>query len=259
MGTSTSSRGPGPGVPIVPPWVDDPATPPGTPPPADPPIAPAGRFRPARTALGRYGSGGRQGDLRRGLGHYVRSGLGGAGNATARMGSSATRAGALYGALQDLAAGQGLAEYGLDQAQLQGLTQAEIIDRLVDVLCPVDGTQEAEASRDSAARALAECSGDDDLRDLSQERIDHVVRDFLGNEIAHQVALDVGLAISQRAPNARTGQQRLEEMQDYVRQELGRRYDERRALHGRLDRDGAARLGREVIADAFDVFESYVS
>lgn len=260
MGTSASSRGPGPGVPIVPPWVQDPATPPGTPLPTDPPIAPPGRFRPARTALGRFGGSGRQEDLRRGLGHYVRSGMGGAGNATARMGSTAARAGALYGALQDLAAGEALAEYGLDEAQLQGLTQAEIIDRLVDALCPADGTQEAEASRDSAARALAECVGDDDdVRDLPQERIDQVVRDFLGNEIANQVALDVGLAVLQKAPNAKTGQQRLEEMQDYVRQELGRRYDERRALNGRLDRESAARLGREVMADAFDVFESYVS
>lgn len=260
MGTSTSSRGPGPGVPIVPPWVEDPAAPPGTPPPQDPPLAPAGRFRPARAALGRYGNGGRAEDLRRGLGHYVRSGMGGSANATARMGGTATRAGALYGALQDLAAGEAIAEYGLDQAQLQGLTQAEIIDRLVDALCPTDGTQEAEASRDSAARALADCLADDeDVRDLPQDRIDQVVRDFLGNEIAHQIALDVGLAVLQKAQSAKMGQQRLEEMQDYVRQELGRRYDERRALHGGLDRDSAARMGREVIADAFDIFESYVS
>ena len=53
-------------------------------------------------------------------------------------------------------------------------------------------------------------------------------------------------------------QQRLEEMQSYVREELAGRYAERRALSGTLDRQAAAQLGRDVIQDTFDVFESYL-
>lgn len=259
MGTSSSSRGPGSGVPIVPPWVEDPVPPAPGSPLQEPVIAPAGRFRSARTALGRWSAEHKQSDLRRGLGHYVRSGLGGSATATSRMGSSAARAGALYGALQGLAAGQNLAEFGIDATQLRGLSQAEIIDRLVDALCPADGTQEAEASRDSAARALSDVVGGDDVLDLSQDRIDQVVRAFLGNDVAHQIASDVGLAVLQKAASAKVGQQRLEEMQDYVREELGRRYDERRALSGALDRDSAATMSREVISDCFEIFESYLS
>ena len=263
MGTSASSKGPGPNVPIVPPWVEDPTAPPAppnAPPPAPPPLAQPRRFRPARTALGRWSREGSEENLRRGLGHYTRSGMGGAANATSRMAGSASSAGAIYEALTALAANQPLPpQYGIQQGQISGLSQAEIIDALVDALCPVDGTQDAEASRDSAARALCEIVDEGgDVTDLSQDQIDWVVQTFLGNEIAHRIALDVGMAVLDKAPSAKMGQQRLEEMQAYVREELARRYGERRALHGSLDRQSAAQLGRDVIHDTFDIFESYL-
>jgi hypothetical protein len=139
------------------------------------------------------------------------------------------------------------------------LTQAEIIDVLVDVLCPVDGTQDGEASRDSAARALTDIvEQGNDVTDLDQNQIDQVVQTFLGNEVAHRIALDVGMAVIDKAPSAKVGQQRLEEMQSYVREELAGRYEERRALNGTLDRQAAAQLARDVIQDTFDVFESYL-
>src|SRR5450755_3482583 len=101
MGTSASSKGPGSGVPMVPPWVPA-AVPPSEPPaendekqkntPQDAgqnqaslstpiaaaaalpsPIAPAGRFGGARLNLGRFASGGDSRDMRRGIQHYVRS------------------------------------------------------------------------------------------------------------------------------------------------------------------------------------------
>ena len=88
MGTSQSSKGPGSGVPMVPPWAPDlPSTDSsgdqssdsqdGSAPPSGVPIAPSGRFGGARRSLGSYaGSGGRS-DLRQGLKHYIRSGYGG--------------------------------------------------------------------------------------------------------------------------------------------------------------------------------------
>lgn len=260
MGTSASSKGPGPNVPIVPPWVDDPAPPPPAAPNTPPALAPARRFRPARTALGKWGRDGGEGNLQRGLGHYSRTGMGGSGNATARMAGSASSAGAIYEALTALAADQPLPpQYGVPQARLGGLTQAEIIDVLVDALCPVDGTQDSEASRDSAARALTEIvEQGGDVTDLDQSQIDQVIQTFLGNEVAHRIALDVGMAVIDKAPTAKVGQQRLEEMQTYVREELARRYAARRALSGTLDRQAAAQLGRDVIQDTFDVFESYL-
>src|SRR5262245_19673040 len=108
MGTSASSAGPGGRVPLVPPWVPDVAptapqaaapaqtVPSVTVPPAQA-LAPLGRFRGARANLGRFVATGSQQDLRRGLGHYVRSGSGGAVQATRRMGGTVRNAGVLYG------------------------------------------------------------------------------------------------------------------------------------------------------------------
>src|SRR5712692_5085921 len=100
MGMSASSKGPGGNVPFVPPWV--PALDPMPPESAEPPVAvsPAppnstgpprelaapGRFRVARIRLGAFGRTGSQSELEAGLGHYTRTGLGGARRATERMG-----------------------------------------------------------------------------------------------------------------------------------------------------------------------------
>jgi hypothetical protein len=146
MGTSASSKGPGGGVPMVPPWVPDPVPPnlllvaPNPPPdgggavpaggsgqnaqqtpgqnqpdpqqgppitaPRASPIAPAGRFGGARRSLTKFASGGDARDMRRGVRHYVRSGYGGGEGAVRRFGGTASTANALYGALSSVAGGQ---------------------------------------------------------------------------------------------------------------------------------------------------------
>jgi hypothetical protein len=104
MGTSASSKGPGGGVPMVPPWVPDlgppklpqkgkaaappdgdghkgqPTAAPNQPAPNQPaktqpsPIAPAARFGGARRNLGNFARGGDRRDMWRGLRDYVRKG-----------------------------------------------------------------------------------------------------------------------------------------------------------------------------------------
>jgi hypothetical protein len=259
MGTSSSSKGPGSGVPIVPPWVDPPQD--GAPPFPPPELAPPGRFRPARTALGRFGGSGSQRDLRRGLGHYSRSGMGGAATAARRMAGSSRAAGVLYQGLQALAEGEPLpAQFGIDQAALQGKSQREIADMLVDAIQPVDGTLDAEAARDSAARALAEAiDAGADLTALEPEQIEAIIQSFLGDEVAHRVELDVGAAILDKAPSAADGVRRLEQLRSYVREVMTQRYAAERALRGgRLDRATVERISAEAIRDAFEVFESYL-
>ena len=120
MGTSQSSGGPGAGVPMVPSWVDSPPpeAPSGDPPaegeeapgpPAAPPpppqLAPDRRFLGVSRSLGEYAKTGDTRAMRRGFGHYARSGYGGARTAARRMGGTASTAGALGGALANLAAG----------------------------------------------------------------------------------------------------------------------------------------------------------
>ena len=172
MGTSASSSGPAGRVPLIPPWVPEPEIEPAVAPdggqgpeidepvvvpPAPPPLAPAGRFRGARTHLGQYARSGSEGGLRRGLGHYVRTGLGGSRNASRRMVSTAMKAGALHGVLYALSSGTApQVDLGIDPAGLEGRPAREIADRIAEALSPSDGTLDSEASRTSMSWALCE-------------------------------------------------------------------------------------------------------
>jgi len=262
MGTSASSKGPGsgPDIPIVPPWVDDDAgIPPGQ--PQQPPVemAPAGRWKGVRTSLGKFGGGGddRRRHLKRGLGHYSRTGMGGSGNAARRMAGTARTAGSLYQALDALANGQPLpAEFGLQPGALDGRTSEEIIDILVDAIRPIDGTQDAEAARDSAARALSEIVEEGaDLLNLSPQQIDHVLATMVGNDVALRIELDVGKAVIDKAPSKTAGLDRLQEMKDYVREVVAVQYEAERARAGQVDRATVERVAREAIRQTFEVFE----
>jgi hypothetical protein len=195
MGTSASSRGPGGGVPMVPPWVPDPeqsGTGPASP---DPPwdggnitastdgqdsqqapgqdqtglqpvasstarpvtLAPAGRFAGARRSLGRFASNGDSRDMRRGLRHYFRHGYGGGEKAVRRFGGTVSTASALYGALSSVAGGQApSAGSPLDPVLLAGRSAREIMDAVVEAVRPSNGTQDAEARRVAIKRALSE-------------------------------------------------------------------------------------------------------
>jgi hypothetical protein len=94
-----------------------------------------------------------------------------------------------------------------------------ITDVLVDTLCPADETQDAEVSRNPAARALS------DIVDQGNHVFELPGPDRLGcagasrNELSDRIALAVGTAVLDKAASAKIGQQRLEEMQAYIREE----------------------------------------
>lgn len=68
MGTSQSSKGPGGGSPLVPPWADDQ--------PQQPlPSPQERRFAPFRESLGNAVSNGNRADFRKAIGHYARKAL----------------------------------------------------------------------------------------------------------------------------------------------------------------------------------------
>ncbi len=292
MGTSTSSRGPGKDVPLVPDWVpavpslpspsppppqpptpnapgqpalpSPPPQPPQTPPPPQLPAAPqapARRFQQARTNLGRFARSGSGDDLRRGLGHYSRTGLGGASMASRRLGGTAQRAGGLYSVLDALSTGTQIPQaIALTPAQLAGKSQTEIADIIASALAPVDGTQDGEAARDSVSRSLSELletDPDADLTKLSAEQIDSVVEGYIANDLAHRIELDVGKAVLDKADSYADGVDRLQEMKAYVRQEVARAFRARRASQA-VNRLNAASISAAVLNDTFEIFESYL-
>lgn len=294
MGTSASSKGPGsgPDIPIVPPWVDDPpkpvsqqtnlnlqpapkapqdgsgaATGPGNSNPPQTPQrqlpqefpSPPGRWRGTRTSLGKFAGGGsdRERHLKRALGHYSKSGMGGSRNAARRLGGSSRAAGSLHSALTSLSSGTPLPlEFGIDAQALAGLPPDQAVDVLVNAIRPIDGTQDAEATRDSAARALSEVLAQNpNLTSLTPEQIDQVTASLLGHEVAHRIELDVGKAIIDKAPTKGEGLERLQEMKDYVREVVAAEYAAERAKGGVVGRSTIESISNNALQQTFEVFE----
>lgn len=290
MGTSQSSSGSPSGVPLVPPWVPDiPDTIPlpkddtdgaqdaddandgddgdDTAPNAAPdnsasPLAPKGRFRAARTSLGKYAGSGDKEDLRKTLGHYVHKGYGGSRTALRRLGGTVSNAGSLYGALSDIASrSDKLRGTRIDPAVLAGKPAGEIVDAIIETVCATDGTQDAEAARASMKEALSDLLTrfpDADIMSLTEEEIAFVIEQYVGNDVFHRFDLDLGKVVQEKAQTAAVGLSRLKEIKDYVKETVAASF---RKLKDAAHTFVAGRIP-EVVATAlletFNVFESYL-
>lgn len=291
MGTSASSKGPGGGVPMVPPWV--PPVPPIPPEPepdgkAGPsdgdgqngpapgpqaapqqpaqtqpsPIAPAGRFFGARLNFGKFASGG--GDRRhmqRGLRDYVKKGYGGRATTVSRFGGTASTAGNLYGALSSVASGQAAAPGSpLDPALLAGRSAREVMDAIVEAVRPADGTQDAEASRAAIKDALSELLTlfpDADLLNLTEDQRGTAIERFVAIDIHQRAMLDIGKAIQDKAPTATVGLARLKEVKEYIKQTVAAAFRKLRGAGHRVTTGRVNQVVRAALEETFQVFEAY--
>lgn len=285
MGTSQSSNGSPSGVPMVPPWVPDIPFPPtpaiGTPPDASPergdaastapapteprqpiPIAPARRFLGANRNLGDYARSGDGTSMRRGLGQYVKKGYGGSVTATRRMGGTAQTAQALYSALSGEHGNSATAAGGpLDPALTAGRSADEVMDAVVEAVRPVDGTQDAEASRTSIKDALSEVLNqfpNADLLNLQPEQRELAVERFVAGDVFRRIDLDIGRTIREKAPNAATGLGRLKEVREYVRETVSASFRQLRETGQRLAAGRITQIVQSAIRETFQVFEGYV-
>ena len=283
MGTSQSSSGSPSGVPMVPPWVPDislpalPAesAPPGAAPeqgeapepaprtePRQPiPVAPARRFLGANRNLGDYARSGDSASMRRGLGQYVKKGYGGSATATRRMGGTAQTAQALYSALSG-GAGNPYTAPGspLDPALTSGRSADEVMDAVVEAVRPVDGTQDAEASRTSIKDALSDVLKqfpDADLRDLQQEQRDLAIERFVAGDVFRRIDLDLGKTIREKSPNAATGLGRLKEVREYVRETVAASFRMLREAGQGLAAGKITQIVQNALRETFQVFEGY--
>ncbi|WP_332873777.1 Qat anti-phage system associated protein QatB [Aurantimonas marina] len=276
MGTSQSSGGPGAGVPMVPSWVDSPPPeapsgdppaegdeapgPPAAPPPPAP-LAPDRRFLGVSRSLGEYAKTGDTRAMRRGFGHYARSGYGGARTAARRMGGTASTAGALGGALASLAAGQAATPGSpLDPALLAGRSADEIMDAVVEAVRPVDGTQDAEASRAAIRDALSELLTrfpDADLLKLVPEQREFAIERFTAHDVFRRFDLDVGQKIREKAPSATTALSRLKQARDYVKETVAASFRKLRDAGRALTAGRISEVVRDALRETFEVFEGY--
>jgi hypothetical protein len=293
MGTSASSKGPGGGVPLVPPWV--PPIPPQPAPdgeaaapegsdgpdgqngadgqvpsqnqlapqePAQPSaLAPAHRFTGARLNFGKFAQGGKQRDLRRALRAYVRKGYSGRTNAVQRFGGTAATANALFGALASVAAGQAVAPgSSLDPALLAGHSAREVMDAIIEAVRPADGTQDAEANRAAIKDALSgllTLYPDADLLKLTDEQRAVAVERFVAFDVFQRAMLDIGTAIQEKAPSAAVASSRIKEVKDYIKQTVAASFRRLAAKGERLTKGRIAQVVGAALGESFRIFEGY--
>lgn len=288
MGTSQSNPGPGGGVPMVPPWADDPpvendpSTPeddgsipqtegpgdddngkPVQPAPKLPSIEPAPlrRFAGSSRNLGDYARTGDRSALERGVGQYVNKGYGGAGIATRRLGSTATTAGTLGNVLSQLS-GDSAAQDGssLDPTLLAGKSADAIMDAVVEAARPVDGTQDAEASRASIRDAMSEMLTEHpnaDLFELTDGQREAIIENYAANDVFRRFELDIGKTIRDKAPSVSAGLSRLGQARGYIKQTVAAAFRSLRDSNKSFSEKSIASVVRSAIREAFEVFEEY--
>lgn len=284
MGTSQSSNGSPSGVPMVPPWVPEPApssdiegspagaeeqnapdapvqpnAAPSLPPPV--PVAPARRFVATRTKLGRFAQTGVFAEMRGALRHYVRNGYGGVGTAVRRHGSTVRTAGSLYQALSTAADGQAASPGSpLDPALLAGKTAQGVLDAVVEAVRPVDGTQDAEANRKAIRDALSDLLTrfpDADLLNLSEDQRLFAVERFTALDVYQRFALELGKTIQAKAPNPRAALSRLKEVREYIKETVAAAFRGLQRAGQRLNGRIIERMVRDALRETFSVFDAY--
>ena len=278
MGTSQSSKGPGGGVPLVPPWVPDlnsptpPEPPDGQDSPESPPaaelsvsptpLARAGRFSAARRSFGSFAHSGDSRDMQRGLGHYTRNGYGGAGIASRRLSRTSATAAMFNRVLEGLSRGSGASggDVPLDARLFAGKSADEVMNAVVEAVRSIDGSLDAEASRAAILDGLSELFTrfpDADLLNLTDEQRAFAVERYASNDVFRRIQLDIGKTIHDKSPTAAVALARLKQIRDYVKETVAASFRKLRDSGSSLTAGNIERIVRDAIRDTFGVFEGF--
>ncbi len=261
MGTSASSKGPGAGVSFDPPWLDDidvlgqdnqnsnvmPAI----------GIAPKARFGSARKSMGEYVRSGSRDSARRSLGHYSKTGMGGAQNVARRMRTSTKTASNFFNTFRSLRDDTTFS-LGKEISELKnrGADASEIIDAIVNHVCPKGGSVDEVSCRDSGTSALSEFmdqNPDADFSNLSDDQIWSLTAIYLGNETFNRIQMDIGQAFEKQDVPYVDRVTRLNEMREYIQSEIATQMD---ALRKTVDQNvDMKQLFQDTIKNTFEVFE----
>lgn len=285
MGTSTSSSGPGPNVSLDPPWLDDIGTPdappsgangPGNSPDSEgdgaPPTngaPPAGGLPPRAALPARFGAARRNlsaflrsGDTRalgRAVGHYSRTGMGGAGRAANRM-RAATRAGAgLVSFLNAVSTGTSeRVSRWVQDLIARDPSAAEVVDAIVEAVMPAGGSADEESIRDSMAIALSDLMAllpDCDPLHMSVDDTWTLMQLYLSQEVCNRLRFDMGQALESATLSPALVVQRELEMRQFVRNEIGVQLDALRRVTPNPTQGQLDGLMQEAVRLTFQVYE----
>lgn len=276
MGTSTSSSGPRGGVPFDPPWLnqlDDAPMEGGIPEPIinvdgtpQTPLpreaigfAPSARFKQARQELGVFARTGNRDSLGKAIGHYSRSGMGGAQNATARMRVSTKSAAGLVTFLQATRDGSdNQVNQWVTTLASQSPSAQDVINEIINQVTTSGGSLEEESCKDSMAQAMAELlesQPDIDLLNMDDNNIWSVAELFLGHEACNRLQIDIGQRFESSTLSPRDAVVRVNEMHEFLKAEISNQMDLLRARNTNPSPRQLESIMQLAIKNTFSIYE----
>lgn len=197
--------------------------------------------------------------MRRGVSEYVRKGYGGKSAAAKRFEGTARTAGSLYGALSALGGGQpGQFTGTLSRPALQGRAAREIIDAVIEAVRPVDGTQDAEASREAINDSLSDLLDrypDANLLALTDDQRALVVETYTAEDVFRRLVLDVGKHIQDTSASASEALAHLAQIREYIREVVSASFRDLREAGAQMNAGHVAAIVRSALSKAIEVFE----
>lgn len=271
MGTSASSKGPSSNIPLDPPWLDDPQQEypnenhdpnSQTPPVLLPALAPARRFAGARQNLGEYVRTGNYESLRRAIGHYSKTGMGGSGRVTSRMKTTTRSAANLFRFLQAVReqSDETIREW-VDLLRNQHITAYDLANRIVQKVLPSDGSLDESSCRVSMDKALFDLIAQNpevDFYHLTDDDIWTVIGSFLNYEAYNRLSLDIGKVFESSSLSPISMVNRLNQMRDYLHSEISAQIDKERSKSDTVNSEHIDTIIVNALRNTFSVYEEVV-
>lgn len=226
--------------------------------------APAAVYRGARTNFTRFARSGGQDQqaLKRAIGQYVSSTLGGSATATRRMGTSVPVGAGLLNLLSTaVERGAPAALRRLDIQQMVGLPIEDIFVELMDRLCPADGSIDSAIAREAFAETIADLAAAEvtDFERLDLDQIRMIFELYVAHSIELRIFNDIGVkgvSVPQDHNAALVVQQQLHE---YILGAVKDAMSDKLQNGAQLSEDEIARIVREVYQSAFDIVNTLSS
>lgn len=246
MGTSTSSKGPKSNVPLNSPGEDT-------------QLAPSRRFSLARKHLGEFSKTGDTQALRAGISSYVVKGYKNPQIATQRMKKAVVTATKLFGLLvgepfEDI-------QTDLKLSDLEGKNADEIIDKIIETVCPTDGSLDSESMQKAIHKVLSklvDSNPDVDLANLGLESATFVVEKFISEATFNRINLDIGQHVQDNVLSAKEALSRLREMKEYVEASVKQAFTNGKAIAKTKRLDEVNSILNQVIVETLEIFQDYI-
>ena len=131
---------------------------------------------------------------------------------------------------------------------------------MIEAVRPIDGTQDAEASRTSIKDALSELLTrfpDADLLQLTEEQREFAIERYVAVDVYLRFALDLERTIQDKAPSATVALGRLKEVKDYVKEAISATFRRLKTAGQTFTAVGVTQIVQATLLEVFEVFEHY--